>query len=157
MNQILAVRLLAFIVGTTFLDSGNTVAQQFTLTDFGLRDNGGGISSAGVYSVEGIITTATDEQLRGGSYSIQGAIAQILLVVEIPSAPALRIQVTARSVLISWSAPSGVFELQQTTSVSDPASWKPLRASPTLTGTEFRVTIPISSGNSFLRLKSRQP
>ena len=67
-------------------------------------------------------------------------------------APRMNIKTMENNVVISWPTNSGSLTIQSATSLA-PANWMDRSDQPSSVGTNYQVSLPISSGNVFFRLK----
>jgi hypothetical protein len=115
---------------------------------------GGGLSSGGVYSVNGTIGQHdAGGPMTGGNYSLTGGFWSLISVVQIPGAPALTITRSGTSVIVSWPSPSTGFVLQQNTAVNNAPGWLNFTGTINDNGTTKSVSINPPTGNLFFRLK----
>ena len=113
-------------------------------------DGGGGTSSGGAYTISGTIGQPDAGLLSGGPYTLLGGFWG---VVQTEGAPLLRITRAGANVILSWPDPSTGFQLQQASLLGPAISWMNVSQSPSVTGGEKRVTLPIGAGNQFFRLQ----
>jgi hypothetical protein len=67
--------------------------------------------------------------------------------------PSLTVVIQGTNVVISWPVTCNQFTLEQTTSLN-PVSWSPVSLPPyPIVGGKYSVTVPISGGNTFFRLR----
>ena len=114
---------------------------------------GGGTSTGGVYSVSGTIGQSDAGSLvTGGNYSLAGGF-WVLYALQTPGAPLLSIQTsTNHTALVSWPSPSPGFVLQLTTDLTM-ANWSTPPKAVQDDGTMKFITVNLSAGNRFFRLK----
>ena len=98
-------------------------AQTFSL-DWSTIDGGGGTSAGGGYSVGGTIGQPDAGTLSGGSFTLQGGFWPGLVVPSSGEVPALFIQWSGDSVIVSWSPPTAGFVLETTEELTSP-TWLP--------------------------------
>jgi hypothetical protein len=67
--------------------------------------------------------------------------------------PRLSIAKLANNVIISWPTNSGLLTFQSATVIA-PANWMDIDPQPTIAGTNYQASLPISSSNVFFRLKN---
>lgn len=116
---------------------------------------GGGTSTGGVYSVSGTIGQHDAGRLSGGNFTIEGGFWGMVIAIQTPGAPTLKVTRSGNSVIVSWPDPSTGFVLQETTAVSAPPSsitWGNYGGTITTQGGEKTTTIPVPTGNRFFRL-----
>jgi hypothetical protein len=129
-----------------------TWAQNYSLTG-GTITGGGGTSTGGVYSVSGSIGQPDAGSMSGGSYSLEGGLWSIISIVPTPGAPKLSLTRAANQLLISWPAAGGAgYQLEQTPALASP-SWVTNSGPVMDSGTNKTVTIQLTPGNLFLRLR----
>src|SRR5207249_7170371 len=114
-----------------------------------------GTSTGGVYSLSGTIGQPDAgglSQTTGGSYTLAGGFWSIVAVVPTAGAPSLTILHSGSNVIVSWPSPATGFGLEQNTALSA-VNWIGIGQVPNDDGTNKTVTLPISPGNRFYRLK----
>jgi hypothetical protein len=79
--------------------------------------------------------------------------ARILAVSSLASAPSLAIARSGNNVVITWPTATGNFRLESKANLSDP-TWNNVAQTPAVNGSNYQVTLPASSGNTFFRLES---
>jgi hypothetical protein len=115
---------------------------------------GGGLSTGGVYSVNGTIGQQdAGGPMTGGNYSLTGGFWSLISVVQIPGGPVLTITRSGASVNISWPSPSAGFVLQQNSTVNNAPGWVNFTGTINDNGTVKSVTMTPPTGNLFFRLK----
>jgi hypothetical protein len=88
-------------------------AQNYSI-DWSTIGGGGGVSTGGVYRVEGTIGQPHAATISGGNYTLTGGFWSLVSVVQTPGAPTLSIYATlANTVLVVWPSPSTGYLLQQ--------------------------------------------
>jgi hypothetical protein len=139
-----------------FAASAPLRAADFTL-DWFTVDGGGGTSVGGAYSVSGTVgQPEAGPTLAGGNFAVTGGFWALVEVIQSPGAPLLKIRREGPNVVISWPNPSTGFVLQQTTELSASSGamvWTDTALVPTEDGLEKIVTMPVSPGHRFFRLK----
>jgi hypothetical protein len=115
--------------------------------------SGGGVSTGGVYSVNG---TAGQHDaggpMTGGSDSITGGF-WALSAVQTPGAPLLKILLSnTNTAIVSWPEPSAGWILQQNTSLALPAGWSNATNAVTQAGGQNQIIVKPPTGNRFYRL-----
>jgi hypothetical protein len=92
--------------------------------------------------------------MSGGNFSLTGGFWSLFSVVQTPGAPFLSLQLTAtNTVLLFWPASVTGFNLQQNPGLNA-LGWSAITNTPALLGGEYQVTVGLSAGNRFFRLKS---
>jgi hypothetical protein len=116
---------------------------------------GGGISTGGVYSVNGTIGQHdAGGPLSGGDFTLVGGFWSLISVVQTPGAPLLSInEQSADSVTVSWPQTPG-WVLQQAPSLpAGPSGWTSIGISTYQTNNNrVSITADPRSGNRFFRL-----
>jgi hypothetical protein len=133
--------------------SGVQARAQTYSADWHKVAGGGGVSTGGVYSVNG---TAGQQDaggpMTGGPYSITGGF-WALSVVQTPGAPILKIFLSnTNTAIVSWPAPSVGWILQQNASVALPAGWSNATNAVTQAGGQNQIVVGPPGGNRFYRL-----
>jgi hypothetical protein len=129
-------------------------AQTYTIDWYSI-DGGGGISTGGVYTINGTIGQSDAGRMSGGSYTIEGGFWAVLGVVQTPGAPTLRVvRTSTNTVVVAWPSPSTGFSLQQNPIANNAGNWAGVTNVPVVVGSEKHVIIAPPAGNRFFRLKS---
>jgi len=136
-------KFLSILAGALFVPL--LASAQYSIDWFTL-DGGGGTSSGGNFTLTGTIGQPDAGTLSGGNYTLEGGFWPGVVVPATGAAPTLYIQLTANSVIFSWSPATLGFALEQTDSLSSP-TWS---AGPTGNPS---APIPAGSGTRFYRLK----
>src|SRR5439155_209020 len=101
----------------------SAVAQSYTLNWFTI-DGGGGTSTGGVFNVRGTIGQPDAGRLAGGNYTLDGGFWGIVLSIQQPGAPLLRITRSNSDVVVSWPVAASAFVLDETpTLIGSPIPW----------------------------------
>jgi hypothetical protein len=128
-------------------------AQQYSI-DWYTIDGGGGTSTNGQYTLGGTIGQPDAGTMSGGNYALTGGFWSLLSVVQTAGAPLLALHLTpTNTVLLSWSTGFPGFNLQQNPLLGSP-DWAAVTNAPVVLGGENHVTLGISGGDRFFRLKS---
>jgi hypothetical protein len=147
--------ILRVAVGLLVATGGLTAvrAQSYSI-DWSTIDGGGGVSTGGVYQVNGTIGQAdAGVAMTGGNYSVSGGFWSLIAAVQTPGAPLLKITLThTNTAVVSWPSPSTGFGLQQNSSAGT-TNWTDVGLSPNDNGTTKSVVVPASPGSKFYRLK----
>jgi hypothetical protein len=91
--------------------------------------------------------------MSGGNYTLDGGLWGIIAAVQTPGAPLLTITRSGANVIISWLAPAAGFELEMRDGLSAGLSWVTVTSTPVVTNNQKTVTIGITSGSKFYRLR----
>ena len=140
--------LLALVMLMPFLAS----AQTYSINWYKVA-GGGGITTGGVYSLNGTIGQHdASAAMTGGGYSLTGGFWALVSVVQTPGLPNLTITHSGNSVIVSWPN-TGTYTLQQNPVVNSASGWT-MTSYPIITtnGTNS-ITIMSPSGNLFFRLQ----
>jgi hypothetical protein len=81
---------------------------------------GGGMSTGGVYVVNGTVGQADACSMSGGVYTLAGGFWSLVSVAQTPGAPLLTITHSGNSVTVSWPLASAGFALQQNNNLANP-------------------------------------
>ena len=121
-------------------------AQTFSL-DWSTIDNGGGTSAGGGYSVGGTIGQPDAGTLSGGRFTLQGGFWPGLVAPSSGEVPALVIQLSGVSVVLSWSPATADFVLETTEGLASP-TWLPAPVG-------NPVAVSVADPVRFFRLRKR--
>ncbi len=113
--------------------------------DWSTIDGGGGTSTGGVYTVSGTIGQPDAGTMGGGQFTLAGGFWPGMVVPSTGEAPALFIQWSGDSLLISWSPESPGFDLEAADDLASPM-WSSVAAS-------SPVMISTTGSTRFYRLK----
>jgi hypothetical protein len=143
------LRLLTTVLVTWCIQAS---AQTYS-ADWHKVAGGGGVSTGGVYSVNG---TAGQHDasgpMTGGPYSVTGGY-WALSAVQTPGAPFLKILLSnTNTAIVSWTAPSVGWILQQNTNLALPAGWSNATNAVTQAGGQNEIIVARPTGNRFYRL-----
>jgi sugar lactone lactonase YvrE len=69
-----------------------------------------------------------------------------------PARPRLRIELSGKNLVLSWSTSAAGFVLESSELLS-PVIWTPVSPAPTVVGESYAATLPVSSGSKFYRLR----
>ena len=128
--------------------------QQYSI-DWYTIAGGGGSSSNSQYLVSGTIGQPATGSMSGGNFSLTGGFWSLYSVVQTPGAPLLTLQLTAtNTVVLSWPAGSTTYGLEQSSLLSPP-SWDGVTNSAVMLDGQNQVTLGLSAGNRFFRLKAQ--
>jgi hypothetical protein len=127
-------------------------AQNFSIDWFTI-DGGGGASTGGVFSVSGTVGQPDAGKMSGGAYTLDGGFWGIIAAVQTPGAPSLTITHSGVNVIISWPAPAEGFGLEMRDGLSPGVPWVAVTNTAVGTNNQETVTIGITSGSRFYRLR----
>jgi len=128
-------------------------AQRYSM-DWHKISGGGGTSAGGNYSLSGTVGQPdTGPSLGGGNFSLSGGFWSQISVTQTPGAPVLTARVSGGGVVISWAAPAAGFLLELNSNLSNAAGWNAAGLSLSTNNGVISVTVPISPGNKFFRLR----
>ena len=116
---------------------------------------GGGGTSSGTngttnYTVSGTIGQPATATMSGSNYTVTSGFWSIISVVQTPNSPLLTITRSGTNAIISWSASTTPFVLQQTPNLSSTNSWSASPAMQTTNSGTISVTVPAVSGYQVL-------
>jgi hypothetical protein len=117
---------------------------------------GGGASTGGTYQVNGTIGQHDAAGLMtGGNFSLTGGFWSLIVAVQTPGAPLLRITQTNGVVTISWpnSATGWVLDMSATLSGNPPPWGQVPSAQYQTNATDAFITVNPPTGNAFYRLR----
>jgi hypothetical protein len=123
-----------------------SAAAQYAI-DWYTIDGGGGTSSGGPYTLSGTIGQPDAGTLVGGNYRLDGGFWGGAFAVQQVGSPTLIIQRAGANVIISWDPNTPGFILQETTNLSNPASWS------ATSGGFNGISVPASGPTKFYRLR----
>jgi hypothetical protein len=143
-----------------FLAAGSAVfmaisALAQTNIDWHTLDGGGGISTGGIYALEGTLGQPdAGETLQGGAYDLQGGFWAFIELVQTPDGPVLRIAGgSATSATLAWPvAGSAGYKLQDASSLIAP-TWNDVAGAPVVVGDEYQVTVSPLVAKRYYRLQ----
>jgi hypothetical protein len=121
--------------------------------DWQTIDAGGGRGAGGAYTLVGTMGHVDAATLSGGTYSLAGGFSGGI-VMQPPGPPALSINQTTSKIILSWPVSSVNYQLQENITLSITGPWSAAARPRTTNSGRIRVTIPLSSGSQFYRLKS---
>ncbi len=81
-------------------------------------------------------------------------LADNMSVTPAPEPPSLRISRSGDQIQLSWPADATAFSLQSNTNLQNPNSWRVITNTPTVTGGNKAVGLPLEAWDSFFRLRS---
>jgi len=144
--------LLALVVTGSF----SAHAQPFAIDWFTI-DGGGGMSTGGVYSVNGTIGQPDAGEMSGGQYSLVGGFWGVVAI-QTPGAPLLAISLNPQlsTIIVSWPLPATGFVLDQTLALSNAPPqtvWSQVAMPYQTNATHISITVPMPAGNKFYRLR----
>jgi hypothetical protein len=131
-------------------------AQNYSINWYTIGGGGGsstGTSGTNTYTVSGTIGQPATATMSGGNYSLTGGFWSILAVVQTPGSPELSITRSGSQAVLSWSVPATGFVLQQSSTLA-PNSWTASSAILTTNSTNITVTVNVTNGYQFFRLKN---
>jgi hypothetical protein len=126
-------------------------AQNYSLDWFTI-DGGGGTSTGGVYTISGTIGQPDAGTMTGGNYSLIGGFWAVAVAVQTEGAPLLTIKTVGTSVIVSWPSSSTGFSLLENPSLGTD-NWTLVTQPVQDDGTTKSVTLPLSPGSRFYRLR----
>jgi hypothetical protein len=130
-------------------------AQSYSV-DWSTVDGGGGISTGGVYTVNGTIGQPDAGNMSGGNFAVQGGFWSALSLVQTPGAPPLSIMLTTNSVVVSWPLPATGWTLQQNTGSLSSSNWTDVTSGIQDVASVRVLIVTPPTGERFYRLK-REP
>jgi len=147
------VKFFSTLLATVLVTWCLQLSAQTYSADWHKVAGGGGVSTGGVYSVNG---TAGQHDaggpMTGGPYSIMGGF-WALSAVQTPGAPVLKVfHSNTNTAIVSWPAPSAGWILQQNTSLAFPAGWSNTTDTVTQAGGQNQIIVGPPTGNRYYRL-----
>jgi hypothetical protein len=112
------------------------------------------VSMGGPYILLGTFGQPSPVILRGGPYSLSEAFFGVVVAIQQPGAPLLKVTRVNQAVVISWPAPSLGFELETKDSLDPEVPWNPVGLPAVIADGENTVTIPLTAQPQFFRLHS---
>jgi hypothetical protein len=146
---------IVVLVGALNLTSA-VQAQNYSINWHTIGGGGGsstGTSGTNTYTVSGTIGQPATASMSGGNYSLTGGFWSILAVVQTSGSPELNITRSGSQAILSWGAPATGFVLQQSSTLA-PNSWTTSSAILTTNSTNVTVTVNVTNGYQFFRLKN---
>jgi hypothetical protein len=110
------------------------------------------VSSINIPVSELVTVTANYSADAPGTHNGRTHTSDFAMPIHLLPAPRMNLTTMENNVLISWPTNSGFLTIQSATSLA-PANWTDRSEQPTPVGTNYQVSLPISSGNVFFRLK----
>ncbi len=144
------------ILGAALVLPRAVQAQNYSINWYTIGGGGGtstGTSGTNTYSISGTIGQPATATMSGGNYSLTGGFWSILAVVQTPGSPLLNITRSGSQAILSWEAPATGFVLQQSSGLA-PNSWTTSSAILTTNSTNVTVTVNVTNGYQFFRLKN---
>jgi hypothetical protein len=141
------------ILGAALLVPGPLHAQNYSINWYTIAGGGGvssGTNGSTTYSLSGTIGQPATATMSGGNYSVTSGFWSIISLVQTPGSPPLSISRSGNQAIISWSASSTPFVLEQTSNLSSP--WTSNSATQTTNSGIISVTVPAASGYQYYRL-----
>jgi hypothetical protein len=114
-------------------------------------DGGGGTSTGGVYSVSGTIGQPDAAVMSGGQYAVVGGFWSAFANVVPVTGPELTIDISGKTITISWPSPSTGFTLQATSSLG-PTSWQPITRNIISNSSTISYSVTEPAGTTYYRL-----
>jgi len=144
----------SLIVSTVLLFSGELLLAQPNYSIAWSRiAGGGGTCTNGNVSLTGTIGQYDAcTPMTGGGYSLRAGFWPGVTAVQTPGAPLLSINRSGSNIIISWAAPVPGYVLQQCTALSG-AAWTDVSQAPVDNAGTRSLTVPLTPGNWFFRLK----
>src|SRR5689334_16947121 len=132
-------------------------AQSFAI-DWYTIDGGGGISTGGVYTLQGTIGQPDAGVMTGGGFTVVGGFWSIAAAVQTSGAPLLTVtrNPSTGAVTVSWPKPAEGWLLDQTAALaSAPAatSWSAVATPYQTNATHIFITVPAPAGDRYYRLR----
>lgn len=149
-GELLAILALALPVG---LQAQTPQLQSLT------GANGGGTSTAGIYTLTGTIGQPNVARLHSRDFTLDGGSWSIIAAIQEPGAPTLAVRQTeTNTVVVSWSIAWPGFYLEETPDPIHP-TWTKVAVEPielvvAKDKTEKQVVLPRPEGNRFFHLKN---
>jgi hypothetical protein len=137
---------LKLCLGILFAISFSLHAQQYSIDWFTI-DGGGGTSSGGGYTLSGTIGQPDAGTLSGGNYVLEGGFWGGAFAVQQVGSPTLFVERVGAQVRVTWDPNTAGFVLQETTNLSNPASWG------NTSGGFNGVMLPATGATKFYRLQ----
>jgi hypothetical protein len=110
------------------------------------------VSSINIPVSELVTVTANYSADPPGTHNGRTHTSDFAMPIHLLPAPRMNITTMENNVLISWPTNSGSLTIQSAISLA-PANWMDRSDQPSPVGTNYQVSLPISSGNVFFRLK----
>ena len=127
------------------------VAAQYSIGSHAIL-GGGGASAKGNFSISGNIGQVAPGKMAGGAYILEGGWSAVCAV-QVVGSPRLFLNVTSGQAILTWVAPTNVFQLESNPDVALPANWSPVSAAPLFSGGTNCVIDPLRPGRLFYRLR----
>ena len=135
------------------LTASTACAQPFSIVRQAIA-GGGGISTNGPFALTGTIGAHdVGRPLAGGNFSLAGGFWSHFIVVQTSGAPLLSLAYAGNSAIISWALPAEGFQLESNPALSVTDGWTPVLTSKVTNNGVVSVTLPVTPGNHFYRLR----
>jgi len=110
-------------------------------------------ASGGGFTATGTTGQPDVQNASGGSFTVNGEIGGAV-VIQQPGAPFLTVAGSGTNIVIFWTAPATGFALEENGDLSLTNGWQPVSQNAVTNGGQISVTIPMTSGRKFYRLKN---
>jgi hypothetical protein len=144
------------MVGAALVFPRPLQAQNYSINWYTIGGGGGassGTNGATTYAITGTIGQPATATMSGGNYSVTGGFWSILAVVQTPGFPFLNITRSGTQAILSWSAPTNGFVLEQSSTLLA-NSWTLSPATLTTNAGTISVTVPMTNSYQYFRLHS---
>ena len=137
--------------------TGTSVCAQTYQIAPGIISSGGGSSSGGPYNVVGTIGQPAQDQSAGGAYAVQSGFFATIVVLQVPGAPSVFLSFGGQSLTLRWMETTSVYGIETADDLQNGGAWRAVTGTPVLTGGTNYVTLSVTRGMQFYRLKKQPP
>lgn len=152
--------LLCGVALAAQLFATNSAIAQTYAVDRSVLGGGGGTSTNAQFSVTGTIgqPDATAPALGAGPFLLDGGFWSMVIVIQTPGAPTLRVTRSGSNVVVSWNLPADGFALEITDQFGKvTTTWQTVGSTPVSADNQLSVTLPLQPGARYYRLKRAGP
>ena len=144
----LAMHLVSLTVGVR----GQAQAGEMRLLTATIA-GGGNASRGGAYAIDATVGQPVAGPSRGANYELAAGFWPMVVTMQEPGAPALRMVLLNRRTSVAWPADARGFRLQSASALAPPGLWIDVKETPVLLGDEWMVAVPTSEQVQFYRLR----
>ncbi|MCX8156055.1 MAG: hypothetical protein N3J91_06385 [Verrucomicrobiae bacterium] len=147
-------RAVAWLGCGLWLAGVMAAAAQTAQVDWFSISAGGGTSTGGVYTLQGVVGQPAAGRLSGGAYTLEGGFLAAVGLVQVPGAPRLELTLTNNLARVAWPLPAEGYRLQKSPSLEgSPIPWGPVSGAYQTNSTHIFVLEPLTPGRQFFRLQ----
>lgn len=157
-GEIMNLSYTSLLVWCGFLQLAVPLVAQPNMATTPTGAAGGGVSTAGVYTITGTIGRPDAGRLHSADFTIDGGFWSVVAAIQEPGAPLLSVRFTqTNTVVVSWPVSWPGFGLTEATEATS-TTWPSVTIPPQIVVTgqsqaQKQVVVPMPSGKRFYRLK----